>query len=117
MLLLHAAPQPLVEDVVQGTATAILADDDTVVFQQLRIVCRGELAALVAVDDFRASVAIEGFPEHRNAPLCRHRVAQAPAHHVARVHVYDGEQLLVASPRSLNLQTAIKHISVYFRHL
>ena len=97
VLLLHAAPQPLDEDVVQGTATAVHADGNAVVFQQLHIVCRGELAALVAVDDFWASVAPEGFPEHCNAPLCRHRVAQAPAHHVARVHVYDGEQVHVAA--------------------
>ena len=36
--LLHAAPQPLDEDVVQGTATAVHADGDAVVFQQLHIV-------------------------------------------------------------------------------
>ena len=70
MLLLHAAPQPLDEDVVQGTATAVHADGDSVAFQQLHIVCRGELAALVAVDDLRASVALEGFPEHRDASEC-----------------------------------------------
>ena len=38
VLLLHATPQPLDEDVVQGTATAVHADGNAVVFQQLHIV-------------------------------------------------------------------------------
>ena len=54
------------------------------------------MATLVAVDDLRASVTLDGLLQHCHAPWCGHRVAHAPADHIPGVHVDDGEQVHVA---------------------
>ena len=57
----QAAPEALDENVVQGTATAVHADGNAVALNELDILGRDELAALVVVDNLGASVANDGF--------------------------------------------------------
>ena len=98
VLLLHAAPQAFDVDTVYRTPAAVHAYAYPVVFQQLDVPVRRELAALVAVDDLRASVRGDGIGHHGTAPFRGHRVAQAPRHHVVRVDIDDGEQVYKAAP-------------------
>ena len=62
-LVFEAAPEPLDEDVVHAAAPAIHGDFDTRSFQQIREGGRGELAALVRVEDGGFGVSGQGLAE------------------------------------------------------
>lgn len=93
MLVLDRAPQPLDENIVDGPSPAIHADLYGMVFQTVDIHIGGELAALIRVDDLWFSILGNGLFNGLYAPLGGHGITQAPSHHIARMHVYDGEQL------------------------
>ena len=68
-LVFHAPPEPFHKHVVTPSAFAIHADLDTIVFQQAGEFLAGELAALVGVEDFRSTVAVDRFLYRFNAEV------------------------------------------------
>ena len=61
VLILHAAPEPLYEDIVQGPATAVHADLDALGFQTARELDACELAALVGIENLRPAKEADRF--------------------------------------------------------
>jgi len=79
LLVLHAVPQPLDEDVVTPAALAVHVDADIVLQEQGNEVGAGELAALVGVEDLGYAVAVDCLPDGIDAEIGRQRIRNAPA--------------------------------------
>jgi len=93
VLMLDAAPEPLDEDVVERAPPSIHADGDTLAFQHAGEGFAGKLRALIAVEDFRLAVAVQGLLQAIDAESRLHAVADPPAEHPARVPVDDRHQV------------------------
>ena len=93
LLVLHAAPQALDEDVVAPAALAIHADRDLVVLEHLREVQAGELAALIGVEDFRLAVAGDGFLKRIDAEIRGQRIGEPPGEHAAAGPIDDRHEI------------------------
>src|SRR5208337_4562834 len=93
LLVLERAPEPLDEDVVQTAALAVHADGDAALAQRRREGFRGELRALVGVEDLRLAEASERLLQRLDAEAGVERVGQAPRQHPARVPVHDRHQV------------------------
>ena len=97
VLMLESAPEALDEDVVDRATLAIHADPDAFAgltyFEELLVLIRGELAALVGVDDLRLAMGGYRISHHRADPLGLHGIAHAPAHDVPAVEVDDRAQV------------------------
>ena len=74
LLILDAAPQSLDEDVVQASAFAVHRDPDAARFQDRRELRRSELAALIRVENLRATMAPQGFLKSLDAESDVHGV-------------------------------------------
>ena len=85
----EAAPEPFDERVVDPTAFAVHADLDARIFEHLREVLAGELAALVGVEDFGPAVLGQRLVQRRYAKARIQRVGQPSAQHFAAVPVHD----------------------------
>ena len=59
LFVLHAAPESFHEHVIPPASFAIHADLDVVVFQRAGEIQAGELTALVGVEDFRRTKALD----------------------------------------------------------
>jgi hypothetical protein len=89
MLVSDTTPQPFHEDIIDSRSLAVNTDADLLFYQKRNIQFAGELASLVAVQDFRVPVQQDGFGEDSNDPLCRHAVAQALSDHVSGMDIND----------------------------
>ena len=59
ILIFHTPPKPFYEHIVHPTAFAVHADADTAVSKNLREIVRGELAALVRIEDLWGSILLK----------------------------------------------------------
>ena len=92
ILVLHAPPQPLSEDVIQTPTSAVHADADARLFKQPRVRLTGKMAALVRVADvgqLKSAVIHEAqrVSECPQDKAVLQRVAQTPAHHISAVPI------------------------------
>ena len=92
-LVLHRPPQALNKDIVVVAPAAIHADLDLVLLEDGGEFLRGELAALVAVEDLGFAVFGNGLLECFNAKVCRHRVRQPPGQYPPSGPVHDRHQV------------------------
>ena len=98
LLVFHAPPQPLDEDVVHPAPTSVHADFNAQIQQLSRPLGRGELAALVGVENFRnVPCGLEGVVESFQAKAGFHGVGYRPAKHLARMPVHHRAQVGVAT--------------------
>ena len=97
LLVLQRAPEPLDEDVVVEAALAIHADLDPALQQYVGEIFRGELRALVRVENLWATVAVHGFVQGLHAEARLQRVGQAPGEHPPRIPIDDRHQVDEAS--------------------
>ena len=63
LLVLDRLPQARDKDVVPTGPVAVHADPDVVSLEQTGELVAGERATLVGVEDLRASIPVEGFPQ------------------------------------------------------
>ena len=92
-LVLHATPEPFDEDVVPVAAFSIHADPDAMGLQYLGERLAGELAALIAIEDARRPIALQGLLQCVNAEVRIQGVRYPPGQHTATVPVHDGHQV------------------------
>ena len=57
VLILDGTPEPLHKHIIQGPSLAIHADSDAVLLEYREKAFRGELCALIAIEDFRRSIS------------------------------------------------------------
>ncbi len=93
VLVLDAAPEALHEDVVQGPPAPVHADVDAMPLENPGERLRGELATLVAVEDFRDAVGPQGLPQAIDAKPAVQCVRDPPGQHLARVPVDHRHQI------------------------
>lgn len=92
-LVLHAAPEPLNEDVVLVTALAIHADPDLMGFQHVSKRLTGELAALIRVEDLGRPMACQGIFQGIDAEVGVQGIRYSPGQHTAAVPIHNGHQI------------------------
>lgn len=92
VLVLHRAPQSLHEDIIQGTAPAVHADEDLVLSQQVSEVGAGELGPLISVE-YTGLLGRERRLQRLNAEGSIQGIGQPPGEHIAAVPVEDGHQI------------------------
>jgi len=81
VVVLHAPPQALDEDVIQPAAATVHADLDVVVTEHAREALTGELCALVGVEDQRRVVTFQGLCERLDAEGGVEGVGKLPGEH------------------------------------
>src|SRR3546814_4820408 len=91
-LVLQRAPQPLDKDVVEKAAAPIHRDAHAGILQALRPGPGGELAALVGVEDFWATIALDRLVKRLDAEPGVQGVGEAPGQHLAAPPVHDRHQ-------------------------
>src|SRR5215210_2864116 len=92
-LVFQAAPQPLDEHVVHPTAFAVHRYPYLRIPQDLCELRRGELAALVGVENLRPAVTGQGVLQRLDAEPHIHRVRYTPRQHLARPPVHDRDKI------------------------
>ena len=93
LLVLDRPPEPLDEDVVAPGALAVHADRDLGGLQHLGEVGRGELAALVRVEDLGLAVPGERLLQGLDAEVRRQRDREPPGQDLAAEPVDDGDEI------------------------
>lgn len=114
--ILEGPPQSFDHAVVSPCTFPVHADLDLCVCQHVDPRATGELAALVAVKDFRLTVLGNGLFQSVNAKICVHAVRQPPAQHFAAVPIHDGDKVQEPAPHrnignigAPNLVRAVDH--------
>ena len=80
-LIYQASSQPLDENVVHVADLGVHADHDTVLLEGAGEVVAGELAALIGIEDFWRTIALERFLERLDTEIGAERVGQPPRQH------------------------------------
>ena len=93
LFILHTAPQPLDEDVVEPAALAVHADANAVGLQNAGELEAGELAALVGIEDFRPAILGDGLLERLDAKIRAHADRHAVRQYLAGRPVNNGNQI------------------------
>src|SRR5690625_4269337 len=91
--MLQGPPEPFDEHVIPPRATAIHADFHTGSQQDAGEAIRGELTALVGVEDLRFAIATHGFFQCLDAERLVHGVTQTPGENLATPDVHDGHKV------------------------
>ncbi len=87
VLIFDVTPETLHEDVVQCPPAPVHADGNAMPLEHPGERFRGELATLVAVEDFRVSVGPQSLLQAIHAESAVQRVRDPPSQHFARVPV------------------------------
>ena len=82
ILILHTPPQSFHKDVVETSSPSIHADVDVVCFEDVDIVCRSELCALIRIVDLRRGVR-ERARERANTERDVQSIRQFPGKNIA----------------------------------
>lgn len=96
LFVFEAAPEALDNDVVHAAALAVHAHPNISLEQHPREALAGELASLVAVEDFRLALG-QSLPQSRQAELHLQADGKAPGQDEAAVPVHDGHQVQEAT--------------------
>lgn len=92
LLVLHRSPEPLGEDVVEGSTFAIHTDLDVKVGQHVQVVKAGELGSLVRIVDFRSS-GLKRLREGFDAAGILKGIRETKRDHIAAEPIDDGHQV------------------------
>ena len=93
LLIFHRAPQPFDEYVIQRPPSAIHADGYVMLFQHTGKGFRGELAALVAIENLRSAVFVQGVLQSLNAKARIHCVGESPGQHATAEPIDNRDQV------------------------
>ena len=93
LLVLECPPQPFNKDVVVTALSARPADLDLLSLQPGHKVSRGELAALVGMEDLRPAATAEGHLQGLQAELRVKAVGELPAEHMPGMEIHDPHQV------------------------
>lgn len=92
LFVFDASPEPLNEDVVRCTASAVHADLDLALFENSSKGIACELRALITVKDLWMS-HMKCSIERAQAKVVLHRRGDLPTEHIARVPINDRDQV------------------------
>ena len=94
VLIFYAAPESLDEDVVHPAAFAVHANFDPQILQTTGLLCRGELATLIRIEDLGNLAGVgQSFVESLQAQACFHGVGDGPAKHFLRIPIHHGAEI------------------------
>src|SRR3972149_2981068 len=91
-LVFDGAPQSFCKNIVHGAPTSIHADFDFFALQAFQIFLAGEVAALVAVPDFRFGLK-QGVVYGSQHEIHLQGLAERPANNIARIPVQNGGEI------------------------
>jgi len=97
--VLERTPQPFDENIVEGAATAIHADQDATLLERGQELAGGELRTLIGIPDFGLAEA-ERALERGQAEASLHSVGEFPTEHETTEPIHDGDQIQEASRHS-----------------
>src|SRR5450756_1302566 len=97
LLVFHTSPQPFDKDVVHPASPSIHADGDTMGGKKARKSLRGELGALVGIEDLRGLAALERFFKRLDAEGGVQHVGQPEGQHSSARPVHDCCEVAEAS--------------------
>jgi len=92
LVVLQATPEALDDDVVLGTAFAVHADPNLILFQQIDILWTREMAALVTVDNLRLTLRQRPF-RGLQYEVDFKALVQLPVYDIARKPIHQGVQV------------------------
>jgi len=98
-LILHRPPQTFDENVIPKIAPAVHADLDAVFFQGSGKSITGKLAALIGVEDLRATIAPDSFLQGRHTEVGVQGVGETPGKYLAAVPVHHRHKIHEAPPK------------------
>jgi len=76
--ILDTAPETFTKYIVNGSAASVHADTNVLVLQNAREQWAGELCALVSIEDFWRSIALQCLCKRLPTKRAFHTVGQAP---------------------------------------
>ena len=91
-LLLHRAPEPFDNYIIQRSPTPIPADTDLFRFQGRDPVPTGKLLPLLGIEKLRAPLVERG-PKRRQAKCHIQRHGKRPGHHIAAIPVQNSHEI------------------------
>ena len=94
VFILHGAPEPFDEDIVERPTTAIHADGNAVVLEDGHPCVCSELGTLVGVEDVWVSILGKRLLQCTHAEVRVHGVGHPPGQDLARVPVLDCDEVL-----------------------
>src|SRR3954447_19276589 len=94
----QAAPQPLDEHIIHPAPPPVHGNTHTRLPQNAGKPWRGELAALVGVEDLRVAEPLQSLLQRLDAEVRVHRVRDLPGQHLARGPVHHRNQIQKAPP-------------------
>src|SRR3954462_352685 len=97
-LVFQTAPQPLNEDIIHPSSPPVHRNAHTRLPQNASKPWRGELAALVGVEDLRAADPPQSPRQRLNAEVRVHRIRDPPSQHLPRGPVHHRNQIEKAAP-------------------
>lgn len=86
-------PQPLNENVVLASTTAIHADRNAVVFESLGEIVAGKLCPLVRVEDFWRTIAAQSVIKRMDTEIRVKGIGNAPGQDFTAVPVHDNDKI------------------------
>ena len=93
ILVFDSSPESFDENVVQRSAPSIHADPDLLAFENVCKSYAGELRTLVAVEDLRLPIGLQGRLQTLYAKRRIQAVAQSPAQNLAAIPIHDCHQV------------------------
>ena len=92
-MVFDGPPQPLNEDVVLASTTAVHADRYAVVFECLGEIVAGKLCPLVRVEDFRRTIAAQSVIKRMDTEIRLKGIGNAPGQDSAAIPVHDNDKI------------------------
>ena len=92
VFVFEGAPEAFNEDVVQGTAASVHADEDAFALEATGEPGRGKLGALIGVEDVGLGRA-QGLVERVQAEIHLQRIGEPPGQHISAKPVHHGHQI------------------------
>src|ERR1700761_592019 len=97
-LVFQAAPQPLDEDIIHPSPPSVHRNAYTRRPQNTGKPRRGELAALIGVENLGVAKPLQSLLQRLNAEVSVHRVRDTPRQHLARGPVHHRHQIQKTAP-------------------
>ena len=92
-MVFDGPPQPLNEDVVLASTTAVHADRNVVVFECLGEIVAGKLCPLVRIEDFRRTIAVQSVIERMDTEIRLKSIGNTPGQDSSAIPVHDNDKI------------------------
>ena len=92
-MVFDGPPQPLNEDVVLASSTAVHADRNVVICECVDEIVAGKLCPLVRVEDFRRSITVQSVIERVDTEIRLKGIGNAPGQDSSAIPIHDNDKI------------------------